>query len=56
MGITRMIKAIGKRKTAPAKTGAEAAGGGGRAVLDHPQQGEKITSPTQTAVGPQSPG
>jgi len=48
MGITKMIKAMGKRKTAPAKTGAEAAGGVGRAVLDHPQQGEKITSPQYT--------
>ncbi|MHB0996046.1 MAG: hypothetical protein ACYC2I_06730 [Elusimicrobiales bacterium] len=48
MGITKMIRAIGKRKTAPAKTGAGIAGGGGRVALDHPQQGEKITSPQYT--------
>lgn len=48
MGITKMIRAIGKRKTAPDKTGAGIAGGVGRVVLDHPQQGEKITSPQYT--------
>jgi hypothetical protein len=48
MGITKMIRAIGKRKTAPSKTGAEIAGGAGCAVLDHPQRGEKITSPQYT--------
>ncbi|OGR44335.1 MAG: hypothetical protein A2X35_02605 [Elusimicrobia bacterium GWA2_61_42] len=48
MGITKLIKAISKRKIAPNKSGAAPAGGGGRTILDHPQRGEKITSPQYT--------
>lgn len=48
MVLTRMIRAIGKRKTAPNRTGAEVAGGVGRIALDHPQRGEKVTSPQYT--------
>ena len=48
MGITKMIRSIGKKKIAPDRTGAEIAGGGVRVVLDYPQQGEKITAPQYT--------
>lgn len=48
MVLTKMMKAIGKRKTAPVLPGAETMGGAGRVVLDHPQRGEKITSPQYT--------
>lgn len=43
MGITKMIRSIGKRKTrSTVKTGEVCV------VLDHPQQGEKITAPQYT--------
>lgn len=48
MGITKLIRSMGKKKTAPDRTGAVITGGGTRAVLDHPQQGEIITSPQYT--------
>lgn len=48
MGIARLIRSMGKGKTAPNKTGAATAGVGGRVILDHPQRGEKITSPQYT--------
>ena len=48
MGITKMIKSIGRRKTAPRETEAAVKTGGVSAVLDHPQQGEKITAPQYT--------
>lgn len=43
MGITKLMRAIGKKKAAPDKTGAEI-----RAALDHPERGEKIVSPQYT--------
>lgn len=48
MAFTRLIKSIGGRKTAPTKTGAAANNVGNCAVLDHPQQGERISSPCYT--------
>ncbi|OGR64248.1 MAG: hypothetical protein A2X31_13345 [Elusimicrobia bacterium GWB2_63_22] len=43
MGITKLMRAIGKKKTATDKIGA-----GSRATLDYPERGEKITSPQYT--------
>ncbi len=48
MGITKMIRSIGKNKTTPRETGAAAKTIGVSAVLDHPQQGEIITAPQYT--------
>lgn len=48
MGITKMISAIGIRKTAAPETKAAARTGGVSAVLDHPKQGENITAPQYT--------
>ena len=56
MGITRLIRAIVKKKTAAPETGDAVKNGGVCAVLDHPQQGQKITAPQYTfrvgATGP----
>lgn len=48
MGITKMIRSIGKNKTTPRETEAAAKTIGVSAVLDHPQQGEIITAPKYT--------
>lgn len=48
MGITKMIRAIGKKKTVTRETEAATKANGVCAVLDHPQQGEKITAPQYT--------
>lgn len=48
MGITKLIRSMGRKKTAPDAAGAGITVGGVRAVLDHPQQGETITSPQYT--------
>ena len=48
MVIAKLMKSIGGKKTAPAKTGAAVKNDGSCVVLDHPQQGEKIASPDYT--------
>ena len=48
MGIAKMIKAIGRKKTPTPETKAAVKPGVGSVVLDHPQQGEKITAPQYT--------
>ena len=47
MGITKLIKSIG-RKTLKQASRAAVKSCGGYAVLDHPQPGEKITAPRYT--------
>ena len=47
MGITKLIKSIG-RKTLKQTNRAAVKSCGGYAVLDHPQPGEKITAPRYT--------
>lgn len=48
MGITKMLWSTSKEKTEVTKTKEAVKPAGGRAVLDHPLQGEKITAPQYT--------
>ena len=48
MGITKMMWSTSKKKTEANKTKDAVKPAEVRAVLDHPQQGEKITSPQYT--------
>ena len=48
MGIAKLIGAISKKKVVGQKLGPVVKTGEGRAILDHPQQGEKITTPRYT--------
>lgn len=48
MGIPKMVWSINKKKTAAPETGVVVKPGGLCAVVDHPQQGEKITAPHYT--------
>ncbi|HAF96697.1 MAG TPA: hypothetical protein DER10_10265 [Elusimicrobia bacterium] len=48
MGIAKLIGAISKKKVVGQKLGPVVKTGEGRAILDHPQQGEKISAPRYT--------
>ena len=48
MGISKLIRSISERKTVPHEPGDTVKTGGVCAVLDHPQQGERITAPHYT--------
>ena len=48
MGIAKMVWSMNKKKTAAPKLGDTVKPGGVCVVLDHPQQGEKITAPHYT--------
>ncbi|MDD5210566.1 MAG: hypothetical protein PHV36_14345 [Elusimicrobiales bacterium] len=48
MGITKMLWSTSKKETEIAKTKEAVKPAGARAMLDHPQQGEKITAPQYT--------
>jgi len=48
MGIAKLIGAIGKKKTVGQKIAPVVKTDAVRAILDHPQQGEKITTPRYT--------
>ena len=48
MGIAKLIKSLSKRKTVAHGSGDAVKTGEVCAILDHPQQGEKITAPHYT--------
>ena len=48
MGIAKLIGSIGKKKIVGQKLGPVVKTDEGRAILDHPQQGEKISAPRYT--------
>lgn len=48
MGIAKLIGSIGKKKIVAQQIVPAVKNSEGRAVLDHPQQGEKITTPHYT--------